>query len=104
MSQVKDHNIGKQEMLLARRRHEDDKTARKRETQSRKIEAVMDARERRDVRINTRRTREDAAFQAVEDRMEEEKTVGGSVHSLIYAKYLPESASPVKAPEAWSPS
>lgn len=104
LSQVKDHNIGKQEMLIARRRHEDDKSARKREIQNRRIKAIMDARERRDVRINTRRTGEDAAFQAVEDRMEEEKTVGGSVHSLIYAKYLAESASPAKAPEAWSTS
>jgi hypothetical protein len=75
LSQVEDHNIRKQDLLLAKRRRKDDKIVRKREIQDRKYKAIMDARERRDARINARRAREDAAFRAVDDQIEEEEMV-----------------------------
>jgi hypothetical protein len=75
LSHVDEHNFGKLDMLRAKRRRKDERIARKREAQDRKIRAIMDARERRDSRIQTRRAKEDAAFKAVDDQIEEEEMV-----------------------------
>lgn len=75
LNQVEDHNIRKQDTLLAKRRRKDERIARKRDIQDRKIKSIHDARERRDARTNARRAREDAGFKAVDDQMEDEETV-----------------------------
>lgn len=75
LSRVEDHNIKKQELLLAKRRRKDEKIQRKREAQDRKWNAIVAARDRRDARIKARREKEDAAFKKFDDQLEEEETV-----------------------------
>lgn len=82
LSQVEDHNIRKQDFLVAKRRRKDDKIARKREIQDRKIKSIMDARERRDNRVYMRRSREDAAFRMIDQQIEEEEMASSLLQSL----------------------
>ena len=103
LSHVDDHNLRKLELLHAKRKRKDDRTAHKRGIQDRKIKAILDARERRDARLNNRRSREDASFRVVDDQMVAEQTVRLSRNSLSRANTLPELESSPQTPQAWTP-
>lgn len=81
---MEEHNIKKYELLKAKRARKDDKIRRKREIQDQKWAAIVEARQRRDARIDARRTREDTAFsQFFDHELEEEENVGFSFYLML---------------------
>jgi hypothetical protein len=57
------------------RARKDEKIQRRREVQDRKWSAILEARQRRDARIEARRRREDAAFSQFDHDLEDEEQV-----------------------------
>lgn len=75
LERVEAHNVRKHERLKEKRARKDAKITRKRAAQDEKIKMIMDARARRDSRINQRRQRENIAFQRFYEDLDEEETV-----------------------------
>lgn len=75
LERVEAHNVRKHERLKEKRLRKDERIARKRAAQDEKIKAIMEARTRRDSRINLRRQRENIAFQRFYEDLDEEETV-----------------------------
>ncbi|KAL2392518.1 hypothetical protein ABEF94_000094, partial [Exophiala dermatitidis] len=97
LARVEEHNIKKYELLKAKRARKDDKIRRKREIQDQKWAAIVEARQRRDARIDARRTREDTAFSQFFDHEleEEENSLRRRLKRL--KRGLPPGESPKRA-------
>lgn len=75
LERVEAHNVQKHERLKEKRARKDERIARKRLAQDEKIKVIMEARARRDSRVNQRRQRENIAFQRFYEDLDEEETV-----------------------------